>query len=275
MKMHTVRLRSRRVAVAAAALLTMGTVAAVVPALAATPAGGTVSDTAATATWTAGPFAVPNATGAAGDPVCDAAATPCDDFTLHVERPGRLRRGPHACGSTCRGRNAAADFDVYVLDASGASVSSAASSSDPEPLLLAGRPARLHRARRALRAARPVHHRHREARHQPGEPGPEHARRRPASATTPHRSRSPTRTTPASRRSASTPRPARRCTRPTLSTYKVDVRRQPAAGDLGRHERQRRQRLPAAAARPASTRSCSPTTRPAARSSRSWPARPR
>jgi hypothetical protein len=133
--LHTVRFRSRRIAVAAAALLAAGTVAAVVPAVAATPAGGTVSDAAATATWTAGPFAVPNATGAAGDPMCDTAATPCDDYRLHVDVPAGYDAG-HSLRVDVSWPQAAADFDVYVLDASGATVSSAASSSDPESLLL-------------------------------------------------------------------------------------------------------------------------------------------
>ncbi len=135
MKLHTVKMKSRAVAITAAALLTVETAAAVVPAVAATPAGGTVSDSAATTTWTAGPFAVPNVTGAAGDPVCDTPATPCDDYRLHVDVPAGYDAG-HSLRVEVAWPVAAADFDVYVLDAAGATVSSAASSSDPETLLL-------------------------------------------------------------------------------------------------------------------------------------------
>ncbi len=135
MRLHSVRIRSRRVAIAAAALLTVGTAAAVVPAVAATPSGGGVSDTAPTATWTAGPFAVANTTGTAGEPMCDSAATPCDDYQLHVDVPAGYDAG-HSLKVDVAWGNAAADFDVYVLDSSGATVSSAASSSDPETLLL-------------------------------------------------------------------------------------------------------------------------------------------
>ncbi len=135
MKLHTVQLTSRKVAVAAAGLLAVSTAAAVVPAVAATPARGTVSDAATTATWTAGPFAVPNDTGAAGDPMCGTAATPCDDYQLRVDVPAGYDAG-HSLRVEVAWPTAAADFDVYVLDASGAIVSSAASSSDPETLLL-------------------------------------------------------------------------------------------------------------------------------------------
>ena len=44
-------------------------------AYAATPASGTVSATAPTVRWTAGPFVTPNVTGQAGDPNCGTAQT--------------------------------------------------------------------------------------------------------------------------------------------------------------------------------------------------------
>jgi len=94
-----------------------------------------VSDSSTTATWTAGPFAVPNATGAAGDPTCGSAATPCDDYKLSVGVPSGYD-ADHSLRVDVKWPNSAADFDVYVLDSSGAVVSSAASSSDPETILL-------------------------------------------------------------------------------------------------------------------------------------------
>jgi hypothetical protein len=121
-----------RVAVLAAIVL--GTTAIVVPAMAATPAGGTISDASPTATWTAGPFAVPNVTGTVGTPTCGT-ATPCDDYKLTVDVPAGYDTD-HSVRVEVSWPQTAADFDVYVLDSAGNSVSSAASSSDPETLLL-------------------------------------------------------------------------------------------------------------------------------------------
>ncbi|MGZ4633525.1 MAG: hypothetical protein ACXV2G_12765, partial [Actinomycetes bacterium] len=105
------------------------------PAVASSPPNGAVSDSSPTTTWTAGPFAVPNATGAAGSPRCDTAATPCDDFKLSVATPAGYDAS-HSLKVEVSWPTSAADFDVYVLDANGNEVSSAASSSDPETLLL-------------------------------------------------------------------------------------------------------------------------------------------
>jgi hypothetical protein len=133
-KLHSVRLKSRSVAILAATTVALGTAAAMVPAMAASPAGGSVSDTSTTATWTAGPFAVPNVTGTAGDVTCGA-ASPCDDYKLSVGVPAGYD-ADHSLRVDVKWANSAADFDLYVLDASGAVVSSAASSSDPETILL-------------------------------------------------------------------------------------------------------------------------------------------
>jgi hypothetical protein len=102
--------------------------------MAASPAGGSVSDTSPSTTWAAGPFAVPNVTGQTGAVTCGA-ATPCDDYKLSVSVPVGYDAG-HSLRVDVKWANSAADFDIYVLDASGAVVSSAASSSDPETLLL-------------------------------------------------------------------------------------------------------------------------------------------
>jgi hypothetical protein len=104
------------------------------PAQAADPAAGMISSTTTSVTWTSGPFAVPNTTGLLGDPVCNA-VTVCDDFQLTVSTPAGYG-DTHDLRIEVRWPNAAADFDLYVLDPSGAIITSSASSSDPEVVLL-------------------------------------------------------------------------------------------------------------------------------------------
>src|SRR5262245_43730547 len=88
------------------------------PAEAADPASGAVSADAPTVSWAAGPFAAPNTTGLLGDPVCDA-VTVCVDFRLAVSTPAGYG-DTHDLRVEVRWPNAVADFDLYVLDASGA-----------------------------------------------------------------------------------------------------------------------------------------------------------
>jgi len=123
----------RNVLAAASAVLLVG-VLSWSPAAAADPAGGTVSDSSTTITWAAGPFAAANATGQLGDPVCSAAA-PCDDFALTVGTPAGYG-DTHSLRIQIQWASAAADFDLYVLDATGAVLTSSATSSDPETVLL-------------------------------------------------------------------------------------------------------------------------------------------
>lgn len=118
-------------ALAAAALVVP---ASVQVAEAATPTSGTVSDTTTSTSWSAGPFVVPNATGAAGTPTCDVPGS-CDDFALHVATPAGYDTG-HQLAISISWPNSAADFDLYVLDAQGSVVGSSASSADPEQVLL-------------------------------------------------------------------------------------------------------------------------------------------
>src|SRR6476661_10806420 len=106
---------------------------AVSPAQAADPSSGTVSDSSTSVTWTAGPFATPNPTNAAGDPICNA-ATECDDYALHVSTPPGYG-GNHQLAISVGWGNSAADFDLYVLDSAGKVLSSSASSADPELVL--------------------------------------------------------------------------------------------------------------------------------------------
>src|SRR4051794_13718357 len=129
----SVRLRRRLAATAglgAAVLLT----SAAVPAEAADPSSGTVSDSSTSVTWSAGPFVTANPTNAAGDPICNA-ATECDDYALHVSTPPGYG-GSHQLGISVQWASTAADFDLYVLDSTGAIVGTSASSADPELVLL-------------------------------------------------------------------------------------------------------------------------------------------
>jgi len=93
-----------------------------------------VSDTSRTASWTAGPFAAPNVTGTSGTVTC--APGLCDDFALHVSTPAGYG-DTHQLTVKVAWPVAAADFDVYLLDSAGNEVASAASSSDPEVVVVA------------------------------------------------------------------------------------------------------------------------------------------
>lgn len=102
---------------------------------AATPASGSVSDTAPTTTWSAGPFAVPNVSGTAGGDVTCGDAQLCDDFALRVSVPSGYDAG-HSLRIDIKWPNAPADFDLYVLEVDGREIAASASSSDPETVLL-------------------------------------------------------------------------------------------------------------------------------------------
>ena len=124
------RPRPQAVLVAATALVVAVGVAG--PALAATPSSGSLSDTSTSTQWAAGPFAAPNVTGTTGDVSCGPEL--CDDFALHVATPAGYA-DTHQLTVKVGWGNAAADFDVYLLDHSGAVVASSASSSDPEVIV--------------------------------------------------------------------------------------------------------------------------------------------
>lgn len=97
-------------------------------------ASGSITDTHPTTTWTAGPFLVPNASGTTGNVTCGL-ATPCDTFTLAVTTPANFG-DTHALKIQIQWANTTADFDLYVLDTAGHVLANAASSSDPEVVLL-------------------------------------------------------------------------------------------------------------------------------------------
>jgi len=130
MQTLSVRRRLAVVAVAATALAVSGAVAA----SGSTPSSGTVTDTSGAKTWTGGPFAAPNATATAGDPVCTLPQS-CDDYALTVATPPGYGDTNNLKVSVSW-PNSAADFDVYLLNSAGATVATAASSSDPEVLVV-------------------------------------------------------------------------------------------------------------------------------------------
>ncbi len=116
-----------------AALLAFGLSA--VPGTASTPSSGTLSSTSAVVTWGGGPFTVPNLTGTAtGAPDCSAPQS-CDDFTLKVSTTAAYG-STHVLKIDVSWPTAAADFDLYVLDAAGNEVATSASSADPEEVVL-------------------------------------------------------------------------------------------------------------------------------------------
>lgn len=102
---------------------------------AATPTQGSVSDTSTTVSWSGGPFLTANVTGQGLDQPDCSLPTSCDDFTLHVSTPAGYGTD-HQLTVKVGWANTAADFDVYVLDAQGNTVGSAASSADPEQVIL-------------------------------------------------------------------------------------------------------------------------------------------
>ncbi|WP_310962338.1 CARDB domain-containing protein [Nocardioides terrisoli] len=108
---------------------------AITAAQASTPEEGSVSDTGTVTSWGGGPFVAANVTAQVnGTPDCSVPQS-CDDFTLHVSTPAGYDTG-HELKIDVSWTNSAADFDVYVLDASGNLVGTAASSADPEEVVL-------------------------------------------------------------------------------------------------------------------------------------------
>ena len=128
------RLTSAPVRLAAVLALVAGLLA-MSAAEAATPTSGKVTPTQKSVSWTGGPFFTPNVSGNALDqPLC-VAPTDCDDFKLHVTTPAGYGTS-NALNVKVSWSNATADFDVYVLDKAGNVVGSAASSADPEQVVL-------------------------------------------------------------------------------------------------------------------------------------------
>lgn len=115
---------------AAGVLVVGGAVAA----FGSSPSSGTLTDTSGPRTWTGGPFVVANVTGTAGTVSC-AAPQSCDDYALTVSTPAGYG-DTNDLKIQVSWPNSAADFDVYVLNPSGAVVASSASSADPETVVM-------------------------------------------------------------------------------------------------------------------------------------------
>jgi hypothetical protein len=120
------RAGSVRAAAVVMALLMLATV--IGPATGASPGSGTLTDTQRSLAYTGGPFVAPNRT----DPIngdgstqqCAPEVLPCDDFALTVRLPaGFLRLHPDArVRVALTADNGTSDYDLYVLDSSGAYV---------------------------------------------------------------------------------------------------------------------------------------------------------
>src|SRR5262249_48139938 len=106
---------------------------------ASTPASGTITELTPTASYTAGPFLVPNPTPTpvvGSGPTCDM-AHPCDSYTLNISLPANYQAthpndvvAISVSWPTLPGNQA--DFDMYVYDSPGARATSSAGSNDPE-----------------------------------------------------------------------------------------------------------------------------------------------
>jgi len=111
------------------------------PALAASPASGTVTPSNATASYNGGPFSNNNQLNqAAGAPlVCAGDTAPCDDYALTVAIP---TNDGNVYNLTVKVQwpNTDSDFDLTVEDGSGTIVGQSATSADPEVVTFAAVP---------------------------------------------------------------------------------------------------------------------------------------
>ena len=100
---------------------------------AATPTAGTLSATSGPQSWGGGPFFGSNPSGNAGAPICNAALG-CDDYkltsTFPASNPGASIR------VSVSWVNPVAEFDLYVLDATGSIVAQAGNSAPPNAVLV-------------------------------------------------------------------------------------------------------------------------------------------
>lgn len=106
---------------------------------AATPPAATITELTPTASYTAGPFLMPNPTPTplvGNGPTCDT-AHPCDDYTLTISLPANYQatHPTHVVAITISWPTLAgtqADFDMYLYDSTGARATYSAGSNDPE-----------------------------------------------------------------------------------------------------------------------------------------------
>jgi hypothetical protein len=109
------------------------------PALAATPAAGTLSPSANSLTYSSGPFAVGNPTAqtSPGNPTCQEPALPCDDFALTLDVPADyVATHPYALVtvSTLWAVANQIAYNLYLLDDQGAVIDYVATGNDPVTL---------------------------------------------------------------------------------------------------------------------------------------------
>lgn len=95
-----------------------------------TPSSGTISQASPSLAYTAGPFVVP----VADSSLCDALTAPCDTFALTVSTPAGYEL-TNSVKVVIAWPNKAADFDLYVIDATGRTITSSSSGEDPEAAL--------------------------------------------------------------------------------------------------------------------------------------------
>ena len=105
------------------------------PGSAATPSNGTITPSSGSLSYSAGPFVVANESGQGGviTPICQPGTPLCDDYTLTVNAASVAATKKLLI--QVQWPNAAADFDLYVLQ-NGNIVGSSHGSADPESVFL-------------------------------------------------------------------------------------------------------------------------------------------
>lgn len=111
-------------------------------AAAATPASGTLSATGPMLSYSSGPFLISNVSGTAGSVICQAPILVCDDYalTINVSADYLSSHPGTALSVSTAWANTAEDYDIYLLDSTGAQLAVSASSSDPESYLFTVKP---------------------------------------------------------------------------------------------------------------------------------------
>ena len=101
------------------------------------PVNGRIATDSLSLKFSGGPFTAPNQTGTAGDPTCQGAAAPCDDFALQLDLPADYKAThPAATVTISTAFATSADYDIYLLDVAGTVVTKSASSAEPEVMVL-------------------------------------------------------------------------------------------------------------------------------------------
>src|SRR5580700_11052682 len=111
---------------------------AVATARASNPSSGTITDSTASLTYTAGPFDVPNLTDSvSGTPTCSAtvAAEQCDTFALTVDvAPGDATTKQISVSISFP--NSAGEFDLFVYDSNNNLIASDTAGGEPSSVII-------------------------------------------------------------------------------------------------------------------------------------------